>query len=94
MPDLRRDAQIEALNEQVRRRVHPVTGNQSDLDPLLEMIGDARYVLIGEASHGTHEFHAPRALEPMERTCQWEAGEVPRRIRHRSEPRAASCHVG
>ena len=76
MPDLRRDAQIEALAEQVRRSAHPVTGNQSDLDPLLEMIGDARYALIGEASHGTHEFHAPRALEPLERTSQWEAGEV------------------
>lgn len=33
----------------------------ADLDPLLELIGDARYVLIGEASHGTHEFYAWRA---------------------------------
>jgi erythromycin esterase-like protein len=32
-----------------------------DLDPLLERIGDARYVLIGEASHGTHEFYAWRS---------------------------------
>lgn len=34
----------------------------ADLDPLLERIGDARYVLIGEASHGTHEYYAWRAL--------------------------------
>jgi len=33
----------------------------SDLDPLIERIGDARYVLVGEASHGTHEYYAWRA---------------------------------
>jgi erythromycin esterase-like protein len=29
--------------------------------PLLDMIGDASHVLIGEASHGTHEFYQARA---------------------------------
>src|SRR5215208_7645141 len=33
----------------------------ADLDPLLERIGDARYVLLGEASHGTHEYYLWRA---------------------------------
>jgi erythromycin esterase len=33
----------------------------TDLDPLLDLVGDARYVLIGEASHGTHDFYAWRA---------------------------------
>lgn len=33
----------------------------ADLDPLLERIGNARYVLLGEASHGTHEFYRWRA---------------------------------
>lgn len=28
-----------------------------DLDPLMERIGDAKYVLLGEASHGTHEYY-------------------------------------
>jgi len=32
-----------------------------DLDPLLERVGDARCVLLGEASHGTHEFYTWRA---------------------------------
>jgi len=31
-----------------------------DLDPLLDRIGEARYVLLGEASHGTHEYYAWR----------------------------------
>jgi erythromycin esterase-like protein len=32
-----------------------------DLDPLMERIGDARFVLLGEASHGTHEYYLWRA---------------------------------
>jgi erythromycin esterase-like protein len=31
------------------------------LSPVLDAIGDARLVLIGEASHGTHEFYRTRA---------------------------------
>ncbi|TDC67037.1 erythromycin esterase family protein [Actinomadura sp. GC306] len=34
---------------------------EQDLDPLMDRIGDARCVLIGEASHGTHEYYAWRA---------------------------------
>jgi protein-L-isoaspartate(D-aspartate) O-methyltransferase len=33
----------------------------ADLEPLLDRIGDARVVLIGEASHGTSEFYRMRA---------------------------------
>src|SRR5947208_12406444 len=36
--------------------------NPSDLDPLMDRIGDARYVLLGEASHGTSEYYLWRAL--------------------------------
>jgi erythromycin esterase-like protein len=32
-----------------------------DFDPLMERIGQARVVQLGEASHGTHEFYAWRA---------------------------------
>ncbi len=34
--------------------------NLVDLDPLMEYIGDAKYVLLGEASHGTHEYYTWR----------------------------------
>src|SRR5437762_3972805 len=32
-----------------------------DGDALLDLVGDARFVLLGEASHGTHEFYRERA---------------------------------
>src|SRR5262249_22821837 len=31
-----------------------------DLDPLLDRIGDARYVLLGQAPHGTDDFYTWR----------------------------------
>jgi erythromycin esterase-like protein len=46
--------------DDVRALARPL-GGESDLDPLLERIGDARIVAIGEASHGTHEYYAWRA---------------------------------
>jgi erythromycin esterase-like protein len=47
---------------QVLRDVaHPLRGTSDDFDPLLALIGGARFVLIGEASHGTHEFYRIRA---------------------------------
>jgi erythromycin esterase-like protein len=45
----------------IREALHPLEGLPADYDPLLKMIGDARFVLIGEASHGTHEFYRTRA---------------------------------
>ncbi len=45
----------------VRRSAQPLTEEDTDFDPLLKMIGDSRFVLIGEASHGTHEFYRLRA---------------------------------
>jgi len=41
---------------------HPLVGSADDYDPLIELIGDGRLVLLGEASHGTHEFYRERAL--------------------------------
>src|SRR5713101_3097495 len=55
------DAPLSLLPDTVRRAAHPLTGKTEDYDPLLVLIGDARFVLIGEASHGTHEFYRERA---------------------------------
>ncbi|HEX8854822.1 MAG TPA: erythromycin esterase family protein [Thermoleophilaceae bacterium] len=41
--------------------VRPITGTSADYDGLLERSLRARYVMIGEASHGTHEFYRHRA---------------------------------
>jgi erythromycin esterase-like protein/predicted phosphoribosyltransferase len=50
-----------ALVETVRAAAHRLTGNAQDYDPLLELIGGARFALLGEATHGTHEFYQERA---------------------------------
>jgi erythromycin esterase-like protein len=39
----------------------PLTGGRLAYDHLLKQIGNAHFVLIGEASHGTHEFYRHRA---------------------------------
>ncbi|MBV9868624.1 MAG: erythromycin esterase family protein [Abitibacteriaceae bacterium] len=49
------------LASNIRAVAHPLNGTAKDYDPLLELIGDARFVLLGEASHGTHEFYQARA---------------------------------
>jgi erythromycin esterase-like protein len=45
-------------------RAHAIRLNEgaADYDALIEAIGDARVVMIGEATHGTHEFYRERAL--------------------------------
>lgn len=50
------------LVQQIREILHPLEESQQSYDPLMELIGDARFVLLGEASHGTHEFYQSRAL--------------------------------
>ena len=45
--------------DDVRALARPLR-DAGNLDPLLERIGDARVVLLGEASHGTHEYYAWR----------------------------------
>jgi erythromycin esterase-like protein len=55
------DATMTKLTDAVREVAHLLTGAAQDYDPLMDLIGDARFVLIGEASHGTHEFYQQRA---------------------------------
>jgi erythromycin esterase-like protein len=45
----------------VAQAAHPLDGTPGDFDQLIALIGDARVVLLGEASHGTHDFYRIRA---------------------------------
>jgi erythromycin esterase-like protein len=49
------------LIDAVREAAHRLTGAAEDYDPLMDLAGDARFVLLGEASHGTHDFYRERA---------------------------------
>jgi erythromycin esterase-like protein len=55
------DAAKTNITNTVRESAHLLTGATQDYDPLMDLIGNARFVLIGEASHGTHEFYEQRA---------------------------------
>jgi erythromycin esterase-like protein len=50
----------EGLLQAIRNTAHPLEGKANDYDPLLALVGDAQFVLLGEASHGTHEFYQQR----------------------------------
>ncbi len=50
------DAILEALRVDAR----VLDGDGADYDALLDLVGDAPLVLLGEASHGTHEFYRER----------------------------------
>src|SRR4051812_24307284 len=45
-----------ALVESLAAAARPLAA-PSDLDPLIDLVGDAQYVLLGEATHGTSEFY-------------------------------------
>jgi erythromycin esterase-like protein len=49
------------LLSHIQNEAIALTGEQSDFTPLLRLVGDARFVLIGEATHGTDEFYRMRA---------------------------------
>src|SRR3982074_2517064 len=49
------------LVEAVREAACPLSASLEAYDPLMDLAGDARFVLLGEASHGTHEFYRERA---------------------------------
>lgn len=50
-----------ALVQAIRNAAYLMQGAARDYDPLIDLVGDARFVLLGEASHGTHEFYDARA---------------------------------
>ena len=56
MPDMNR-----RIADAIQDAAHPIGDSAADFDPLLEFVGDKRFVLLGEATHGTHEFYRARA---------------------------------
>ena len=52
---------MDSLVDVVRREALWFEPTVDGMGPLLDAIGDARLVLIGEATHGTHEFYQARA---------------------------------
>ncbi|HVA27803.1 MAG TPA: erythromycin esterase family protein, partial [Candidatus Baltobacteraceae bacterium] len=41
--------------------IQPLDGSSHDYDALVELVGEAPFVFLGEATHGTHEFYRARA---------------------------------
>jgi erythromycin esterase-like protein/predicted phosphoribosyltransferase len=52
------DADLAALRSEALPARHGVPSR----DALFDVVGDARFVLIGESTHGTHDFYAARAV--------------------------------
>ena len=51
----------DAAVQSVARAARSIVGASDDYDALVDLVGTRRFVLIGEASHGTHEFYRERA---------------------------------
>lgn len=45
----------------IRENANKIQGQPDDYDPLMDLVGNAKIVLLGEATHGTHEFYHERA---------------------------------
>jgi erythromycin esterase-like protein len=54
-------ADFDLITAVVKAAAEPLEGARSDYDGLLSLIGDARFCLLGEATHGTYEFYRERA---------------------------------
>jgi erythromycin esterase-like protein len=50
-----------ALVRAIDKAAHELTTSAADYSMLVDRVGDAPCVLLGEGSHGTHEFYRERA---------------------------------
>jgi hypothetical protein len=53
------------ISAELTKQQHYRLESLADLDPLLEEIGEAQYVLLGEASHGTHQYYSWRTASDL-----------------------------
>jgi erythromycin esterase-like protein len=86
----------------IREAARPISGNNSSFDPLIHLAADAQFVLLGEASHGTHEFYSARSeitkrlirekgFQAVAVEADWpDADRVNRFVRGRSQDRSAA----
>lgn len=96
-------ADIDSVAGMVAEAAQPLTGGPHDYDALIERIGEAPLVLLGEATHGTHEFYRARAeitrrlivecgFQAVAVEADWpDAYRVNRYVRGRSEDRTAAA---
>jgi erythromycin esterase-like protein len=54
-------AEQSLITNVIRKASQPLKGSAHDYDNLLTLVHDARFCLLGEATHGTHEFYRERA---------------------------------
>jgi len=54
-------AEPSLITNVIQEAAQPLEGTPHDYDQLIELIGKARFCLLGEATHGTHEFYRERA---------------------------------
>src|SRR5213082_1377783 len=54
-------AEQSLVASEVKTALHALREDARDYDPLLKLIHGARFCLLGEATHGTHEFYRERA---------------------------------
>jgi erythromycin esterase-like protein len=59
-PAVTHTVNAQAIVHGLRQHLQPLFGHPSDYDRLLTAIGPARFILLGEASHGTREFYRER----------------------------------
>ena len=55
------DSSLSLITRAVHNAAHPLQGSRRDFDGLMKLVGDARFALLGEASHGTHDFYRVRS---------------------------------
>jgi erythromycin esterase-like protein len=61
-PGADRDSMLSnAILSEINRAAVPLSYDSADYDPLLKWVGSRKLVLLGQATHGTHDFYRDRA---------------------------------